>query len=57
MNRLFNYGITTYRTNRHGDIVLYIDLDGDFGFLPEKNVQVENNTKNENPRTITLKNA
>lgn len=57
MNRLFNYGITTYRTNRHGDIVLYVDLDGDFGFLPEKNVQVENNTKNESPRTITLKNA
>lgn len=54
MNRLFDYGITTYRTNRHGDIVLYIDLDGDFGFLPENYVPVENNTKNENPRTIIL---
>lgn len=52
MTTLFNYGAVTYRTDRHGDIVLRIDEDGDFGFLPEKNVQVENNTKNRDALTI-----
>lgn len=52
MNTLFNYGTVTYRTDRHGNIVLYIDEDGDFGFLPEKNVPVENNSKDRNPFTI-----
>ncbi len=52
MTTLFDYGAVTYRTDRHGDIVLYIDEDGDFGFLPEKNVQVENNTKNRDVFTI-----
>jgi competence protein ComEC len=44
MNRLFNEGIVTYRTNRHGSIVLYIDDSGDFGFLSERNVPVDNNS-------------
>lgn len=43
MNRLFDAGVVTYRTNRHGNIVLYIDSDGTFGFLPENNVTVDNN--------------
>ncbi len=52
MNKLFEYGIVTYRTNRHGNTVLYVADDGDFGFLPEKTVQTENNTKNLDPLTI-----
>ncbi len=43
MNRLFNDGIVTYRTNRHGNIVLYMDDSGDFGFFPERNAPIENN--------------
>ncbi len=54
MNKLFDYGVVTYRTNRHGNIVLYVADDGDFGFLPENDVPVENNTKNLNPNTIKL---
>lgn len=57
MNTLFNYGVVTYRTNRHGNIVLYVADDGDFGFLPEKSVPVENNTNNINPCTIKLQNG
>ena len=52
MNRLFNYGVVTYRTNRQGNIVLYIDNDGDFGFLPENNVPVENNSKDLFSKTL-----
>ncbi|MDD4316444.1 MAG: MBL fold metallo-hydrolase [Clostridia bacterium] len=44
MNRLFDSGTVTYRTNRHGNIVLYVDDSGDFGFLPEKNAPIENNS-------------
>lgn len=43
MNDLFNAGIITYRTNRHGNIVLKVDADGDYGFAVEKKVPVENN--------------
>lgn len=45
MNTLFNLGIVTYRTNRHGNITLYLDKNGNFAFLPEKNVPIENNSK------------
>ncbi|MGN1042070.1 MAG: ComEC/Rec2 family competence protein [Christensenellales bacterium] len=55
MNSLFDYGVVTYRTNRHGNTVLYIADDGDFGFLTQNAVAVENNSKNLNPLTITLK--
>ena len=44
MNRLFDRGIVTYRTNRHGNITLFIDSDGDMAFNVENNVPVENNT-------------
>lgn len=44
MNRLFDNGVVTYRTNRHGNIVLYMDDSGDFGFFPQRNVQIENNS-------------
>lgn len=46
MTRLFDEGIVTYRTDRHGTVILYIDADGDYGFLPEKDVMTENNTNN-----------
>lgn len=54
MNTLYNYGVVTYRTNRHGSIVLYVDNDGDFGFLTEINAPVENNKLELNPMTILL---
>lgn len=44
MNRLFDKGVVTYRTNRHGNIVLYIDASGDIAFGVEREVPVENNT-------------
>ena len=44
MNRLFDKGVVTYRTNRHGNIVLYIDASGDMAFAVEREVPVENNT-------------
>lgn len=44
MNRLFDKGVVTYRTNRHGNIVLYIGADGDMAFGVEREVAVENNT-------------
>ena len=43
MNRLFDEGIVTYRTNRHGNVVLNIDVDGDFAFSVENEVPVDNN--------------
>lgn len=43
MNRLFDEGVVTYRTNRHGNIVLNIDVDGDFAFQVENEVPVDNN--------------
>ena len=46
MNRLFNEGIITYRTNRHGNIYLAIDLDGDMIFMPQFDSPVENNKFN-----------
>lgn len=44
MNKLFDEGVVTYRTNRQGDIVLLIDSDGDMAFKAEHEVPVENNT-------------
>ena len=52
MNRLFDDGIVTYRTNRHGDIVLLFDANGNFAFQVEKQVMVENNTKNVNDKML-----
>jgi competence protein ComEC len=43
MNRLFNMGIITYRTNRHGNVVLLVDSAGAFAFRAAKVVPVENN--------------
>lgn len=54
MERLSIYGIVTYRTNRHGNILLYIDSDGDFGFLTEKEQAVENNTASIDERKIVI---
>lgn len=45
MTRLFNAGVVTYRTSRHGDIVLNIDQTGAFAFEVDNEVMVENNTK------------
>lgn len=54
MNRLFEYGVVTYRTNRHGNIVLYIDQQGNFGFLPEINVAIENNSKDLDEKRLSF---
>ena len=52
MQSLFYKSVATYRTDKHGSIVLYVDYDGDFGFLTENNVLVENST--DNSKTIPL---
>ncbi len=44
MTRLFNEGVVTYRTSRHGNIVLNVDINGDFGFSVDNEVMAENNT-------------
>ena len=44
MNKLFDEGVVTYRTNRHGNIVLMIDSEGKMGFAVENEVPVENNS-------------
>ena len=46
MQNLFDEGVVTYRTNRHGNIVLLIDTAGKMAFDVEKEVPVENNTDN-----------
>lgn len=57
MNDLFNYGIVTYRTNRHGNIIMYVDADGDFAFGVDNEVPVENNKNLINDRMIITKEA
>ena len=57
MVTLNTYGVATYRTNRHGNIVLYMDEDGDFMFLPQYASTVENNSKNRDPLEIILEPA
>jgi beta-lactamase superfamily II metal-dependent hydrolase len=54
MDRLSLYSIVTYRTNRHGNILLYIDGDGDFGFLTEIDATVENNLLGIDDRKISI---
>lgn len=57
MNRLFDLGTVTYRTDRHGNVVLYVDADGDFAFGVTDAVPVENNRNLVNDRMITEPNA
>ncbi|MFA5449855.1 MAG: MBL fold metallo-hydrolase [Clostridia bacterium] len=52
MNKLFDRGMVTYRTNRHGNIVLYIDEDGEFAFGTEREEITENNRFGINDRQI-----
>lgn len=52
MNRLYNRGIVTYRTNRQGTIVLLVDDKGEFAFDVENKVPVDNNKNGVNDRMI-----
>ena len=52
MTRLFNAGVVTYRTSRHGSIILNVDESGDFAFQVENEVMVENNTKGINDKML-----
>ena len=52
MNRLFDEGVVTYRTNRHGNIVLNVDVDGDFAFQVDNEVPVDNNKNGINDKMI-----
>lgn len=57
MNTLNEYGVATYRTDRHGNVALYLDEDGDFLFLPQYLSSVENNSKKRDDRMIRLEAA
>ena len=57
MNDLFNAGVVTYRTNRHGNIVLFLDGNGEFGFAVEQEVPVDNNKNGINDRMIVTEKA
>jgi beta-lactamase superfamily II metal-dependent hydrolase len=54
MERLSSLSIATYLTNKHGNILLYIDGDGDFGFLIESDSAVENNLLGIDDRKISI---
>ena len=54
MTTLNTYGVATYRTNVNGNIVLYLDDDGDFGFSLEKEGAAQNNSQNRDGRVISL---
>jgi competence protein ComEC len=54
MERLSLYGVATYRTNIQGNILLYVDMDGDFGFLCENDIAAENNTLAIDERKIAI---
>ncbi len=53
MDRLRQTNTATYRTDKHGSIVLYMDYDGDFGFLPQNNLLPENTDNTNNSRIIS----
>lgn len=53
MTRLDEKGVATYRTDKHGTTVVAVAPDGSFGFAPEKNVPMENNSVNRNGLLIT----
>lgn len=55
MQNLLDYNVATYRTDKHGSIVLYMDYDGDFGFLPYNNTAVENSANNAKTIPLLLK--
>ena len=57
MTRLFNAGVVTYRTSRHGSIILNVDESGDFAFQVENEVMVENNTKGINDKMLITQSA
>ncbi|NCA91698.1 MBL fold metallo-hydrolase [bacterium] len=54
MDRLTERNTATYRTDKHGSVVLYMDYDGDFGFLPQNNLPAENIVTSANSRAIVL---
>ncbi len=55
MTRLFNEGLVTYRTSRHGNIVMNVDVNGKFGFSVDNEVLTENNSKGINDLMIVTK--
>ncbi len=46
LDDLATYGVATYRTDTHGDIVFVVDADGNFVFMVQNAVSTENNTYN-----------
>lgn len=54
MTTLNTYGVATYRTDQNGNIVLYLDDDGDFGFTLQKEGAAQNNSQNRDGRVISL---
>ncbi|MFA6866974.1 MAG: MBL fold metallo-hydrolase [Clostridia bacterium] len=54
MDKLNAYGIVTYRTNIHGNILLFLDGDGDFGFLTQNPEDTQNNSKNIDAKQIKI---
>ncbi|NLL55874.1 MAG: MBL fold metallo-hydrolase [Clostridiales bacterium] len=54
MDRLAYYSIVTYCTDIHGNILLYMDGDGDFGFLTQNNADAQNNSLGIDQRKISI---
>ncbi|MFI3229100.1 MAG: MBL fold metallo-hydrolase [Bacillota bacterium] len=46
MATLAAYGVATYRTDTHGDVVFVVDSEGNFVFMVQNAVSAENNTAN-----------
>lgn len=53
MARLDNFGVATYRTDKHGTTVVAVSPDGNFGFVPENSAPLENNSVGRNDLIIS----
>ena len=52
MDRLYRENVITYRTNRQGNIVLYVDENGQYAFDVEYDFPAENNKNGENDKLL-----
>ena len=52
MDRLYMENVITYRTNRQGNIVLYVDENGQYAFDVEYDFPAENNKNGSNDKLL-----
>ncbi len=57
MTRLDTLGVATYRTDKHGTTIVAVSPDGNFGFVPQNTVPIENNSVGRNDLIISASNS